>query len=210
MGRILDFLADVRKRLREEGLGSALHLVRTRLYSTTDTLLFEYRGTGEPYRLPEGWSLRAIRAEDDPALELLRRSGGDFTPECFRRGAVAYLVCIGEEPVAHRYVFPKSPLARRLGPGTTYFGNAFVRPEWRGRDINGHLLRAMAGLEPRGTRILLAVAHENGTNQRSLARNGAVLQGRLKTTVFLGRLVRARVEAAKGGQGRPAMGNSKA
>ena len=112
--------------------------------------------------------------------------------------AVAWVVCIGDEPVGHRYEYPNSTLARHLGPGVTYFGNAFVRPEWRGRGVSGHLLRAMAGALPAGTRILLEVTHANTISQRSLARNGAVLLGRLRITEVLGRLARVRLDPPQG------------
>lgn len=194
MVRTVQFLKECAALLRTSGPRAALRLARSRIYSTTDTLLYEYRGTGAPHTLPGGWSLHVVRSESDPGLDLLRRSGGDFTPESFLRGAVAYVICIDGEPVGHRYDFPGSPLARRLGPDATYFGNAFVRPEWRGLGVNGHLLRAMAGAQPPGRRILIAVAHTNATNQRSLRKNGALLLGRLRTTVFLARVVRARID----------------
>jgi ribosomal protein S18 acetylase RimI-like enzyme len=198
MHRIQLFLADVRALHRSGGWRPGLRLLRKRLYSATDNLLYEYYATGVPHILPDGWNVRVFRSQADPGLDLLRRSGGDFLPRALLRGAVAWVVCIGDEPVGHRYEFPYSTLARHMGPGTTYFGNAFVRPEWRGQGVSGHLLRAMAATLPAGTRILLEVPHGNTTSQRSLARNGATLLGRLRTMEILARLVRVRLDPAQG------------
>jgi GNAT superfamily N-acetyltransferase len=204
LGLFLDDLARLR---REGGVSAAFRMVRGKLYERAETLLYEFRPTGIDPGLPTGWTVRKLTSGADPAEEWLRRSGGELNLHLFRRGAVAYVMFIGNEPVAHSWHYPNYFLARRLGPGVAYFGQSFVRPEWRGQGINGRLIAHMAGQLPAGGRAVMEVEFSNVASQRSKARLGCVLVGRLRTLVLCARVVSIRidpwppVDAPRPGQG---------
>lgn len=193
MDRISRFLEDLGRLRREGGIGAAFKHIRERISYEAETFLYDLHTTGIPHELPEGMAIRTVRSAADPAVELLRQSGGDLNLHNFRRSAVAYVLSIGDEAVGHGWQFPNSPLARRLGPHTTYVGNIFVRPEFRGRGLNSHLLAFMAGSLPKGTRILMEVALTNVSSQRSLRKSGCALVGRLHIITVFSNIMRIRI-----------------
>ncbi|WP_306602146.1 GNAT family N-acetyltransferase [Geothrix sp. 21YS21S-2] len=196
MGRISRFLDDLLRLRKEQGVMAALHHLRQRISYVSETLLFERYATGAAHVLPEGMRAITVHSEEDPGLDLLRRSGGELNPGYFRRSAVAGVLCVGDEAVGHRWEFPYSPLARHLGPNATYFGKAFVRPEFRGKGYNRELLRFMEGRLPKGTRILMEVDPANVSSQRSLLRAGSTLVGTLQVITIFTILVRVRIRPA--------------
>ena len=192
--RVRLFLDDLARLRREGGISAAFKLVRAKLYERAETLLYELRPTRVDPVLPMGWTVRKLTSEADPAVEWLRRSGGEVNLHLFRRGAVAYLMFIGDEVVAHCWHYPNDLLAKRLGSGAAYFGQAFVRPEWRGQGINGRLIAHMAGQLPAGGRVVMEVEFSNVSSQKSLAKLGCVLLGRLRTLVVGASLVSIRID----------------
>jgi GNAT superfamily N-acetyltransferase len=205
--RLRLFLDDLARLRREGGLAAAFRLVRAKLYERVQTLLYEFRPTGIDPGLPVGWTVRRVASEADPAVEWLRRSGGDVNLHSFRRGAVAYVMCIGDQAVGHCWHYPNYLLARRLGSGAAYFGQAFVRPEWRGQGVNGRLIAYMAGQLPAGGRVVMEVEFPNVSSQKSLAKLGCALVGRLQTLVLGARLVSVRIDPWPPAQGsRPGPG----
>ena len=197
MVRLVAFLLDVGQTWREAGLWASLRLVWSRIFACDETLLYELRVVGVAKDLPAGWHVTAVCSEQEsPALDLLRRAGGAGELRNFRRKAVAYVLRIGDEPVARCWYFPNNPLARRLGPDASYFGMMFVRPEWRGQGIQGQLNRYMASLLPAGSRVVAEIVQSNVASRKGLAKAGFVCAGRLHTIVFLGQVVRARVDGS--------------
>jgi len=196
VGRISRFLDDLVRLRREQGIMAVLHHVRQRISFVSETLLFERYATGAAHELPEGLRAFTVHSEADPGFDLLRQSGGELNPGYFRRAAVAGVLCVGDEAVGHRWEFPYSPLAQRLGPNATYFGKAFVRPEFRGKGYNRELLRYMEGRLPKGTRILMEVDPPNVSSQRSLLKAGCTLVGTLQVITLFTALVRVRIRPA--------------
>ena len=195
MSRVGAFLLDVRQTRREAGFRASLRLMWSRVFACDETLLYEMRPVGLAQGLPADWHVTVLCSEQESsAVDLLRRAGGEGELRNFRRKAVAYVLCIGDEPVARSWYFPNSPLARRLGPDAAYFGMMFVRPEWRGQGIQARLLTYMASLLPAGSRVVAEIVQSNVASQKGAAKAGFVCVGRLHTIVFLGQVVRARID----------------
>jgi ribosomal protein S18 acetylase RimI-like enzyme len=194
LSRIKAFLADFLRLWRERGMLTAFRLVRKRIYERNENLLFELRTTGVGPELPPGWRVEVVTSSRDAAVAWLLRAGGESELPNFQRQAVAYVLCIGDEAVARHWFFPQSALARWMGPGTAYFGSAFVKPEWRGRGINTLMLTYMAARLPVASRVILEVESSNLPSQKSLLKTGCRLLGLVRTTVCLARLVRVRVD----------------
>jgi GNAT superfamily N-acetyltransferase len=196
MSRLSAFLDDVVSSWRRDGYRASFKLVRTRVYERTDTLLYELRTTGKAPELPADWQVTVVCSADDTAgVDLLCRTGGESEVRQFRRNAVAYVLSIGSEPVARAWYYPNNALVRRLGPNAAYFGSMFVLPEWRGLGIQGLLNAYMASFLPMGTRILMEILASNVASQKGVVKGNAVYIGRLDMIVFLGRIIRAHVEA---------------
>lgn len=195
MNRIVAFLEDTLDIGKRKGLRAAMRHVKSRVFIRYARLLYEYRRTGGEPLLPEGWSVVVVSsAEDAAGVDLLRRVEGGLELGNFRRNAVAYIMCIDGLPVAHRWHYPRSPLALKLGPGFAYTGAMHVLPAWRGRGIQSRLLMHMASLLPEGTRIVMEIEDENLASRRGVAKAHAVCLGRVHVTVFLGKVVRIRIE----------------
>jgi GNAT superfamily N-acetyltransferase len=129
-------------------------------------------------------------------MQLLGDVGGSYTPSIFLRGGAAYVLCVDGEPVGHGYEYPYSALAKWFGPGVTYIGKLYVRPEWRGKGIAGLMVQAMVATLAPGGKAILEVHFENLSSQRSLLKAGARLVGRLHTLSLFARLVRVRIDPA--------------
>ena len=143
--------------------------------------------------LPSGWTIQALVSAADPGVALARQCGQPLASHHFRQGAIAFVLFIGDEAVGHRWHFRGHPLARRLGPEFAYFGDAFVRPAWRGRNISGQILQYMVAQLPTGSRAVMEVEISNTRSQRSLIRNGCVVMGRVRTTVLFNQIVKIRI-----------------
>ena len=178
---------------RQAGSRTALRHLMCKFFERQENLLYECRQTATGSVLPAGWTIRALGFEADPGVALARQCGQPLASRNFRHGAIAFVLFISEEAVGHRWHFPRYPLARRLGPEVAYFGDAFVRPAWRGRNISGHILHYMVAQLPAGSRAVMEVEISNTTSQRSLIRNGCVLLGRVRTIVLFNQIVRVRI-----------------
>lgn len=198
MRRVGAFLEDIGRIRKDAGVRTALGFIGTRVFERSETLLYELRPEGAEALPPESWRVVIVQSRDDAVgTELLRRAGGGPEFRNFRRGGVAFLLCIQDEPVAHGWYFMRNTLAKRLGSGAVYFGNFFVRPPWRGQGIQAWLtLHMVLGL-PAGSRAIMEVVPSNVASQRGLAKAGCKLLGRLHQTVVLGQILRARIEAPK-------------
>ena len=196
MNRAWLFIGNFARTWREKGIWTALRLVRKKVYEQNLNLFYELRATGVELYLPEGWFVAVVSSPDDAAVGLLLKAGGESELGYFHRNAVAYVLCIGDEVVAHHWHFPKSPLAQWLGPDAAYVGKALVKPEWRRQGINAKLLTFTATHLPVGSRIVLEVEPTNVSSQKSLIKAGCVLLGRLQTTECFARLIRVRLEGS--------------
>jgi GNAT superfamily N-acetyltransferase len=197
MRRITAFLDDVVVLWKRSGFSAAIALVKSRIFSTSDMLLYELRPPSDKPVLPPEWNVTVVCSEDDAAgVDLLVRAGGESQLRYFRRGAVAYVLTIGGNQVARSWYFPNSALARRLGPDAAYFTDMFVQPEWRGQGIQGQLNAYLASLLPTGSRVVMEVVPSNVACQRGLLRGHSVFKGRLHTVVFLGHVIRARIDSS--------------
>ncbi len=201
MSRIGPFLEDLARLWREGGVRAALRLVRRRVYERNVNLFYELRTAGVEPDLPPGWCVKVVASQADAAVGLLLKAGGESELPFFRRKAVAYVLCIGDEVVARHWHFTQSPLAQMLGPDVAYIGRAFVKPEWRGQRINGRLLVYTAARLPVGSRVVLEVDSSNISSQKSLVWAGCVLLGRLRTTICFTRLIHVCID------GSPVTGN---
>lgn len=197
MGRLAAFIEDVVRVRREAGLRTAVGLVRSRVFARSETLLYELRPTDVVQGLPADWRVMEIHsAEDRAGIDALCRAGGGKELRNFRRGGISFVLCIKDEPVAHGWKFPRNALAHRLGVGATYFGYFLVRPEWRGQGIQAWLNTYMVERLPMGSWAIMEVLPSNIASQKGLAKCGCVFRGRLHTVVFLGQLVRVRIDAS--------------
>jgi|ERR1035438_409707 ribosomal protein S18 acetylase RimI-like enzyme len=198
MSRIGPFLRDVVRIWHEAGPLAAFRLLRNRVYERNTNLFYELRATGVVPDLPPGWRVEVVASQADAAAALLLRAGAASELPYFRRGAVAYLLCIEEEVVARLWHFPRNSLARWLGPDSAYAGKLFVKPEARGRGIGGLLLAAMAARQPVGSRVILEVAPSNISSQKCMVKAGCRFLGRLHRTECFTRLIRVRLEGSLG------------
>lgn len=196
MNRAWLFMENLMRIWREKGVWTAFRLVRKRIFEQNLNLFYELRVTNAEPNLPEGWFVEVLSSPDAAAVGLLIKAGGESEMGYFNRNAVAYVLCIGDEVVAHRWHFPKHPLAQWLGPDAAYVGKSLVKPEWRGQGINAKLLTFTATHLPVGSRIVLEVDPTNISSQKSLIKAGCVLLGRLQTTECFARLIRVRLEGS--------------
>lgn len=191
--RARPFLRDLVHKGRTLGFRAAASYLLSRITELTENLIYEYRTVGGNPNLPEGWTVRTFSSEDDPDIGLLVRAGGAEEMHHFRRQAVAYVLSIDGEPVAHGWRYPWDPVARWLGPDAVYLGSAWVRPEWRGRGINGIFFDYVTGNMPVGTRVVMLVAVENRASQASLAKSPATCLGLLRVRMVLAMVWRIRL-----------------
>jgi ribosomal protein S18 acetylase RimI-like enzyme len=196
LSRVGPFLEDFARLWRETGIRAAFRLVRKRVYDQNVNLFYELRTTGVEPDLPHGWCVKVVASHEDAAVGFLLRAGGESELPYFRRNAVAYVLCIGDEVVARRWHFPQSPLAQWLGPDAAYSGKSFVKPEWRGQGIAGRLLAYMAARLPIGSKVVMEVDPSNVSSQKCLVKAGCVLLGRLHTTECFARLIRVRLDGS--------------
>lgn len=195
MRRVAAVIKDAVRIWRKDGFLRAFGFMRSRVYLRSDTLLYELWTNDISPELPADWRIRVVRSAVDCAgMDLLRKVGGGLEQRYFRREAVVHVMCIGGEPVARIWYFPNNPLARKLGPNTVYWGDAFVRPEWRGQGIQGLLSAYCASQLPKGTRVIFEVAASNVASQKGVAKAGCVVVGRLRMIVFLGQIINARLD----------------
>jgi ribosomal protein S18 acetylase RimI-like enzyme len=196
MNRAWLFMGDLARTWRKKGIWTAFSLVRKRIFEQNLNLFYELRATGAEPDLPEGWFVAVVPSPDDAAIGLLLKAGGHSELGYFHRNAVAFVMCIGDEVVAHHWHFPNHPLAQWLGPDAAYVGKALVKPEWRGQGINAKLLTFTATHLHAGSRIVLEVEPTNVSSQKSLIKAGCVLLGRLQTTECFARLISVRLEGS--------------
>lgn len=187
------FLVDLMGEWRRAGFRVALRHLLCKVFERPENLLYACRAMATEPGLPSGWTIHALDSEADPKVALARQCGQPLANHHFRQGATAFVLFIGDEAVGHRWHFRGHPLARRLGPEVAYFGDAFVRPAWRGRNISGLVLHHMLAQLPTGSRAVLEVEMSNTPSQRSLVRNGCVLMGRVRTTVLFNRILSVRI-----------------
>lgn len=183
--RARPFLLDLVRKGRTQGFRAAASYLLSRVTELTENLVYEYRTVGGNPSLPEGWTVQTFHGEGDPDIDRLVRAGGGEEMHHFRRQAVAYVLSIDGEPVAHGWRYPWDPVARWLGPDAVYLGSAWVRPEWRGRGINGAFFAYVTGHMPAGTRVVMLVAVENRASQASLAKSPARCLGLLRVRMVL-------------------------
>lgn len=197
MSRMATFIEDVVRIRKEAGLKSAAGFIGSRVFTRSETFLYELSPTDHVQDLPTDWRVLEIRSAGDAAgIDALHRAGGGLELRHFHRGGISFVLCIKDEPVAHGWYFPRNALAQRLGTGAVYFGYFFVRPEWRGQRIQALLTRYMVDRLPVGSRAVMEVAPSNLASRKGLAKCGCVCLGRLRTVVFLGKLVRVRIDAS--------------
>ena len=196
MNRVWLFLRDFTRSCREKGIRAALKHVRKRVYEQNLNLYYELRATSVEPDLPKGWCVKVLSSHTDAAVGLLLKAGGEPELRHFRRNAVAYLMCIGDQVVARHWHFKQHPLAQWLGPHAAYVGKAFVKPEFRGQRINGRLLAYMAAQLPAGSKIVMEVDPSNVSSQKSLANAGCALMGQIQTTECFTRLISVRLNGS--------------
>ena len=187
------FLVDLMREWRQAGFRVALRHLVCKVFDRPENLVYECRQMATGPGLPSGWTIQALDSEADPGVALARQWGQPLANHHFRQGAIAFVLFIGDEAVGHRWHFRGHPLARCLGSEFAYFGDAFVRPAWRGRNISGQILHYMVAQLPAGSRAVMEVEMSNAPSQRSLIRNGCVVMGRMRTTVLFNQIVRVRI-----------------
>ncbi len=182
----------------------AIRFLARRLWSTGEMVLFERSIAPETIALPKEIRIRRITPKEGAGMRpQLEAAGARAEFSNFLRGADAYIIYAGEEPVGSGWSIALPAKLARLGyaDSTRYLGGFIVRHELRGRGLYPLLLRYMcAELAADYSRAVLETATTNRSSQRGASKAGFRRRGLLRTTLLLGQPLRVTLEEASGEQ----------
>ena len=185
--------------LREGRIGEALVFLRRKLWTVSDTVVFERRaGEANPEQDIPGLKIQTVERRDAEAHRAaIAKIEAGWDVQNFEGGATCYLAYLDGEPAGVGWRFPTSRLLVRIGypPTAVYAGGFHVREEFRGRGLYPAMLRALCrDVRPAEALVVVEAGLANRASHRGLVKAGFRVVGRLRTRVIAGMIVRWSLE----------------